>query len=52
MALVPAPAQFLAPGSVRYDPPHQPKIKTLNQITRLIREVNTFIKYDPLKRHF
>lgn len=40
MALVPALAQFLAPGSVRYDPSNQPKKKLKIKIQRLNREVN------------
>lgn len=41
MALVPALAHYLAPGSVRYDPSNQPKNKNSKLgIQRLNREVN------------
>lgn len=41
MALVPALAHYLAPGSVRYDPSNQPKNKNSKlSIQRLNGEVN------------
>lgn len=45
MALVPALAHYLAPGSVRYDPSNQPKNKNSNQYTKAQLRGKSFIEY-------
>lgn len=52
MALVPALAHYLAPGSVRYDPSNQPKNKnSKTQYTKTQRRGKSPYQVCPIKIH-